>query len=274
MTPPLDDADIAAYGALDTTFCVLSDQPDLLGFIDHLWAHARTRRDPEHTIEIVSSAEGWIVAVDGVTTGPACPTALVLARFHWAVNTLARAHPGDSVLLHAASVEIGGRGVVICGPSGSGKSTLALGLCERGAGYLSDEIAAVRRADISVGAYPKPLSLRPGSWPFATTLYPRLPAELVPFIADEWSLVMPVVRADVRAGLLVLLASGGADAGDATPVPRASALVELCEMAEDLAHAPSGSFGALADFVRSVEVLRLPVGELDTMCELVERAVA
>ena len=41
--------------------------------------------------------------------------------------------------LHATTVAIGGRGVMITGPSGSGKSDLALRLIDRGAMLVSDD---------------------------------------------------------------------------------------------------------------------------------------
>lgn len=44
-----------------------------------------------------------------------------------------------SVRLHATTVAIGGRGVMITGPSGSGKSDLALRLIDRGAALVSDD---------------------------------------------------------------------------------------------------------------------------------------
>lgn len=50
----------------------------------------------------------------------------------------------DSQLIHATTVAIGGRGVLIGGPSGSGKSDLALRLIDRGAALVSDDQTLVR----------------------------------------------------------------------------------------------------------------------------------
>lgn len=49
--------------------------------------------------------------------------------------------PNDMVTetVHATSVAIGGRGVLILGPSGAGKSDLALRLIDRGATLISDD---------------------------------------------------------------------------------------------------------------------------------------
>ncbi|MDT9597741.1 HPr kinase/phosphorylase [Sphingosinicella rhizophila] len=51
--------------------------------------------------------------------------------------------PGESILLHASCIAIGGRGVLISGPSGSGKSDLALRLIDRGATLVSDDYVLV-----------------------------------------------------------------------------------------------------------------------------------
>jgi serine kinase of HPr protein (carbohydrate metabolism regulator) len=47
--------------------------------------------------------------------------------------------------LHASTVAIGGRAVLITGPSGSGKSDLALRLLDRGFKLVSDDQTLVRR---------------------------------------------------------------------------------------------------------------------------------
>ena len=47
--------------------------------------------------------------------------------------------------IHASSVAIGGRAVLITGPSGSGKSDLALRLVDRGFTLVSDDQTIVRR---------------------------------------------------------------------------------------------------------------------------------
>lgn len=50
-----------------------------------------------------------------------------------------------SETLHATTVAIGGRAVLLMGPSGSGKSDLALRLVDRGAVLVSDDYTIVTR---------------------------------------------------------------------------------------------------------------------------------
>lgn len=53
----------------------------------------------------------------------------------------------SSETLHATSVAIGGRAVLLSGPSGSGKSDLALRLIDRGAALVSDDYTLIKRID-------------------------------------------------------------------------------------------------------------------------------
>ncbi|MEA4888963.1 MAG: hypothetical protein VB070_05830 [Clostridiaceae bacterium] len=53
-------------------------------------------------------------------------------------------HQRGYLVLHGASVVIGGRGVLITGKSGIGKSTLAAALYKKGYAILTDDVCAVR----------------------------------------------------------------------------------------------------------------------------------
>lgn len=55
------------------------------------------------------------------------------------------AHALSSETLHATSVAIDGRALLLCGASGTGKSDLALRLIDRGAILVSDDYTLVRR---------------------------------------------------------------------------------------------------------------------------------
>jgi serine kinase of HPr protein (carbohydrate metabolism regulator) len=52
---------------------------------------------------------------------------------------------GETLLLHATTVAIGGRAVLLRGPSGSGKSDLALRLIDAGARLVADDRSELRR---------------------------------------------------------------------------------------------------------------------------------
>jgi HprK-related kinase B len=59
----------------------------------------------------------------------------------------------DCLLLHAAGVAIGGRGIALCGFAGAGKSTLSLHLMSRGADFVSNDRLLVRRQGEGLSMY-------------------------------------------------------------------------------------------------------------------------
>lgn len=66
---------------------------------------------------------------------------------------------GDSAIVHATAVAIGGRAVLLRGASGSGKSDLALRLIDAGARLISDDYSQLRREDDAIVVRaPEPLS--------------------------------------------------------------------------------------------------------------------
>ncbi|MDF0543268.1 HPr kinase/phosphatase C-terminal domain-containing protein [Sphingobium sp. H39-3-25] len=60
----------------------------------------------------------------------------------------------SSETLHASTVSIDGRAVMLSGSSGAGKSDLALRLIDRGARLVSDDYTVVRRVDGQLSAAP------------------------------------------------------------------------------------------------------------------------
>ncbi|HEX3496140.1 MAG TPA: PqqD family peptide modification chaperone, partial [Methylocella sp.] len=85
-------------------------------------------------------------------------------------------HPKCEFLayFHAAAVHRGGHSVLLPGVSGTGKSTLAAYLAGHGFAYLGDDTIAMSRADWSLRPLPTCFSLKSGSWPVLTALYPEL----------------------------------------------------------------------------------------------------
>ena len=53
----------------------------------------------------------------------------------------------DATMLHATTVAVDGRGILIIGPSGAGKSALALQLIALGALLVSDDRTIITRSD-------------------------------------------------------------------------------------------------------------------------------
>jgi hypothetical protein len=83
-----------------------------------------------------------------------------------AINLTFAVQP-HALFLHAASVSVGGRAVVLVGRKCAGKSTTALALAARGHRLLGDEIAAIRVTACEVVPVPRTLSVREGARPAA-----------------------------------------------------------------------------------------------------------
>jgi len=66
-------------------------------------------------------------------------------------------------LIHAGVVSRGGKGFILAADGGHGKTTLVLELIRRGFEFLSDEMAALGRADGRVHPFPRSLRVRPGT---------------------------------------------------------------------------------------------------------------
>jgi hypothetical protein len=81
----------------------------------------------------------------------------------WYVNRLVVGASGEYLLVHAASVEIDGRAVLLPGASGAGKSTISAALVLDGFRYVTDELVALTANGDCVVAFPRSLNLDRGS---------------------------------------------------------------------------------------------------------------
>jgi len=64
--------------------------------------------------------------------------------------------------VHAATLAIDGKAILLVGPSGSGKSTLCWALHQAGADYFGDEFSLLSLPDYCLYPFPRMLYLRPG----------------------------------------------------------------------------------------------------------------
>ena len=160
-----------ARSAGDTAFGHLrleSDDADLLSPSEFLLGFT----SPEFPFEPLEASGSWTcVAFRGERSpqfalrGEDCLFALT-AGWRKAVallllSRLMRARR-DALFFHAASVGVGGRGVLIVGPKGAGKSTLALALASRGHCLLGDEHACYLPDRVELIPFLRPVGIKPG----------------------------------------------------------------------------------------------------------------
>jgi len=157
---------ICTYEILDVHL-LLDAEEELLATFDLLYGAFRVEspesEDRVPSVPIRVAEDGDRARIESPWGEATCAKedAIVLLMF------LMQNHLLRSVLnyfaVHAACLEVSGKGVILTGTSTAGKSTLAAELFRRGWTVYSDEIAAVHRADCRVHAYPRAMALRPAS---------------------------------------------------------------------------------------------------------------
>lgn len=120
------------------------------------------------------------VGRDGVLVEAGLAPGVAIGWLVWDVNRRAAELSGEHLLFHSGGLEASGVGILVPAVSGSGKSTLTAGLVRAGLGYLSDELVALEldAAGAAPGRllpYPKPITVKPGSFGVLADMAPDLP---------------------------------------------------------------------------------------------------
>jgi hypothetical protein len=132
--------------------------------LDHLLSRLppRWRRakggNVDRLYRITRESGGHVVWADAVDVARVPSLEEALDAFEIDVRHFVAECAPRRVFVHAGTVGIGGRAVIVPGRSGTGKSTLVAALLSRGAVYYSDEYAVFDEHGL-VHAYPKPLAL-------------------------------------------------------------------------------------------------------------------
>jgi hypothetical protein len=147
----------------------------------------------------------------------------------WELHALAPKRTKDFLLLHAGSVSIDGRAVILPAPPESGKSSLVIALLEAGFDYLSDELAAIDPVGGRIHPFPKRISVIEQSLGF----FPGLTERLEDRIGLGAGLLKRYVRPEdldaavgspTEVGLVVFPTSDHGGAPRLSPLPRAQAV--------------------------------------------------
>jgi hypothetical protein len=230
-----------------------------------------------HHYTLTSVASGTFdLARDGelVRAGLRCADAI--GWLMWDVNRAAAERSEQHLIFHAGGLEAAGRGVLVPGPSGSGKSTLTAGLARAGLAYLSDELVAFDLATCRLLPYPKPITLKPGSFAALPELAPRAdhffdsenPA------AREWQ--VPVgggtaltVGVPCEAAFVVVPHHDPGGATTLSPLTETEAFFTLALNAVNLISHQTAGTEALGQLAARCDCFRLSFSELDDACRLV-----
>lgn len=265
-----------SYRALTLDFRVQTTDRELGAYLDEIFSELAThgqsarsvRKTNWYSVLTPTSGllDGYAVSYNGqrlVTTDhPAHALRTMLAH----LNAVAVEHGDGMLLLHAAAVTLGRRAVVLSAPSGSGKSTLAAGLVRSGAGYLSDEIAAIDEG-LVVHAFPKSLSVDPGAWAVLPELEPAVPAGIVPYLTEQWQVVPESIRpgAAVKRGCVAAVVIPSYSDGAELSLQRLApidTLMLLVDQTLGFKRAPQHHLDLLAVLVTNTPCYRLVHGNL------------
>ena len=187
----------------------------------------------------------------------------------WQLTPRAVAAATDRLVIHAGAVARRGRAIVIPGSPDAGKSTLTAALLDAGCEFLSDEAAVLNLSTGLVEAFPRPLSLDPGSFSLLPHLAPH-PAT-TDLVRNQWFVVPDEVAPPCPPAMVILPHVRPGTASELEPVTRSTALVALAESAFNLGACGSRGFRALGEVVRRATCVRLYFGQLPGTADLILR---
>lgn len=182
------------------------------------------------------------------------------------------------LLLHAATVERGGRALLMTGLSGSGKSTLSALLGEQGWRLMGDEFALLDPEDGSLHAFPRAISLKNG----AIGVIERLvdPARLGPRLEGTPKGALRHLRpredaiarmGEIARPALILFPRYGADLERETrPIGAAEVFVRLTQASTNYVALGESGFSALTTLVRDTPARAIDYADTETAIALVE----
>ena len=279
--------------ALSYRFAVRSDDERLGRLVDAVLAGLRdagATAPVEHWYSLTSSARAGTVDVRRDGTVDVRRDGMEIARRQshgdavgwvvWDVNRAAAEASGDHLLFHAGALEAGGAGVLVPGASGSGKSTLVAGLVRAGLGYLTDELAAFDMAGGVLVPYPKPITVKPGSFAALADMDPG--GGTGPdgaWSGEEWQVAVGEgtgrrIGHPCEPGFVVVPRYDPGAATALTPLSDTEAFLALAVNAVNLLPHGARATEALGRLAAGCRCYALAVSDLDEACRLVGGLVA
>ncbi|WP_428463336.1 HprK-related kinase A [Photobacterium kagoshimensis] len=127
------------------------------------------------------------------------PLAQANAMLEWGMNWVISSHAHQYLIIHAATLEKDGKGIIISAPSGSGKSTLCAYLAANGWQLLSDELALIDPESLQLYGLGRPINLKNQSVDLMRNYY--APSEFSSIIQDTHKGKIGLVKAPVVSEL-------------------------------------------------------------------------
>ncbi|KAB7743347.1 hypothetical protein GA707_14715 [Nostocoides sp. F2B08] len=178
----------------------------------------------------------------------------------WEVTRILLEADEPTLAIHAGSVALDGRAIVIAGVSHAGKSTLSGWLVAHGWGFLTDEVSRLEQSGEGwrVHPFPRPIGV-------------RRPTPLEPFVQPEFGeateILVPASTLGTLSGVadltaIVLPERRPGASSTPTPAHPATAVRLLAEHLPKRASDGRAGFRTLVDLMQSVPVYSLHVDNL------------
>jgi hypothetical protein len=258
--------DVSVGRQIDATLGGLRDHLNT-AYVEH-WYSLTVADEPGGAVDVERDGE---VLAQGQRSGDA------LGWVVWDVNRAAAAEAGaDHLLFHSGAVEAGGTGVLLPGASGSGKSTLTAGLVRAGLRYLTDELAALSMASGRLLPYPKPITVKPGSFAVLSDFGPAPGSR--PWAGHEWQVAVGegtgrAIGAPCVPGFVIVPRHEARAETTLTPLSDTQAFFTLAVNAVNLVAHGSAGTRALGRLARECRCFSLTFSDLDEACRLVVQLV-
>jgi hypothetical protein len=149
--------------ALGSEIAVCTSEPEIREALLGLYSALLGGSGADHLVtlhrERAEQGEEFVLTIDAIRMLRDPAISVVFQHLLFEVNQLALTCNRSFVAVHAGAVAHDGTATILPGPMDAGKSTLTATLVERGADYLSDEVALIDPASQRVHPYAKYLAL-------------------------------------------------------------------------------------------------------------------
>jgi HprK-related kinase A len=227
-------------------------------------------------VERKIGVRGWLrpqacFEFDGLEVFRPLPLEQAFPMFEWGLNWCVANFAHRYLMLHAAVLERGGRGLVLPGNPGAGKSTLAAALMMRGWRLLSDEIALIGLADGRLHGLGRPVSLKNASIPLIQGFDPAVEINTpsndtakgtVAHLRPTGDSVMRVAEpANPRWTVFPRFVAGASL--QSTPMGRAACFMRVAEISFNYSLLQAQGFHVLGGFIDRCSAFELSYSKLD-----------
>ncbi len=193
-------------------------------------------------------------------------------RAVWELHRAVHDQVRDFLLLHAGAVVRDGHALLLPAETASGKSSLTLGMLEKGASYLSDDLGALDPVTNRVYPFPKRIKLIPDTLEFFPGLEERLGDRDLPFTQWERFVRPEDVGASVAEPAIVkwiVFPTADFDGPPVLePITRAASVTEMAANCLNLYRFGDAGVVLLSRVAAEAEAFRLTGGSLRERIDL------